>query len=77
MLLLVFELKTCVMSDDTLRWPQVKWTMKSISAIAYLVIFYAFYGYCSKTLLLYGIDPLFQLRGEQIIGTESDGPGWM
>lgn len=49
-LLILFELETAVIPDEKLRG-SLKWILTSIRSISYIVIVYAFYGYC----LQYGI----------------------
>jgi hypothetical protein len=58
LLLLLFELETSVLSDDTLRKPNVKVTFIGLRLFSYSFIGYAFYGYFSKMLLTYNISPL-------------------
>jgi hypothetical protein len=110
LLLLLFELETSVLADDTLRKTNVKVTFIGLRLISYGFIGYAFYGYFSKMLLTYNISPLvvddlcalvgqgyasivtldeyplldtnscavladqalFQLNGQQIVGSASD-----
>ena len=110
LLLLLFELETSVLDDDTLRKANVKLTFLGLRLFSYGFIGYAFYGYFSKMLLTYNISPLvvddlctlvgqgyasiatldeyplldtsscavladqalFQLNGQQIVGSASD-----
>ena len=58
LLLLLFELETSVLADDTLRKINVKVTFIGLRLISYGFIGYAFYGYFSKMLLTYNISPL-------------------
>ena len=58
LLLLLFELETSVLADDTLRKTNVKVTFIGLRLISYGFIGYAFYGYFSKMLLTYNISPL-------------------
>ncbi len=46
-LLLLFELETAIIPDHLLKGG-LKWVLKTISAVAYFFIIYAFYGYCVK-----------------------------
>ncbi len=57
LLLLLFELETSVLADDTLRKTNVKVTFIGLRLVAYGFIGYAFYGYFSKMLLTYNISP--------------------
>ncbi|MDA9352526.1 hypothetical protein N9Q86_01050 [Porticoccaceae bacterium] len=57
LLLLLFELETSVLSDDTLRKTKVKVAFISLRVFSYGFIGYAFYGYFSKMLLTYNISP--------------------
>ena len=58
LLLLLFELETSVLSDDTLRKTKVKVTFIALRVFSYGFIGYAFYGYFSKMLLTYNISPV-------------------
>tara|TARA_B110000046_G_scaffold185791_2_gene229364 strand:- start:10835 stop:11680 length:846 start_codon:yes stop_codon:yes gene_type:complete len=113
LLLLLFELETSVLSDGTLRKPNVKVTFIGLRLVSYSFIGYAFYGYFNKMLLTYNISPLvvddlcalvgqgyatiatldeyplldtnncvaladqalFQLNGQQVVGSASDWVG--
>lgn len=55
-LLLMFEVET-VMTDDRLGRRTVLF-MHSLRALCYVIIVYAFYGYLSKLLFLFGATPL-------------------
>ncbi|HLT91926.1 MAG TPA: hypothetical protein VKZ85_13395 [Woeseiaceae bacterium] len=55
-LLLMFELETYVIADRLT--PRRKLVMRGLRALCYVVIVYAFYGYLSKLLFLYGATPL-------------------
>ena len=57
LLLLLFELETSVLSDDTLRKTNVKVAFIGLRVFSYGFIGYAFYGYFSKMLLTYNISP--------------------
>jgi len=57
LLLLLFELETSVLADDTLRKTNVKVTFISLRVFSYGFIGYAFYGYFNKMLLTYNISP--------------------
>jgi hypothetical protein len=46
-LLLLFELETAVIPDHLLKGG-LKWILKALSALAYFIIIYSFYGYCVK-----------------------------
>ncbi len=56
-LLLMFELETCVLDDQHFS-KRVTWTLHGLRAACYVIIIYAFYGYLSKLLFLYGTGPL-------------------
>lgn len=56
-LLLVFELETSVLADDRVS-KRVMMCMHTLRALCYVVIVYAFYGYLSKLLFLFGASPL-------------------
>ena len=58
LLLLLFELETSVLSDDTLRKTKVKVAFIALRVFSYGFIGYAFYGYFSKMLLTYNISPV-------------------
>ncbi|MEJ6773644.1 MAG: hypothetical protein QNK52_05260 [Porticoccaceae bacterium] len=58
LLLLLFELETSVLSDDTLRKTKVKVAFIGLRVFSYGFIGYAFYGYFSKMLLTYNISPV-------------------
>ena len=110
LLLLLFELETSILSDNTLRKTNVKVSFIGLRIFSYGFIGYAFYGYFSKMLLTYNISPfavddlcalvgqgyarivtldeyplldaqscglladqgLFQLNGQQVLGSASD-----
>lgn len=55
-LLLLFELETFVL-DDRHFTPRVTWTLHGLRAICYAFIIYAFYGYVTKLIFLYGAVP--------------------
>jgi len=57
LLLLLFELETSVLTDDTLRKTSVKATFIGLRFFSYGFVGYAFYGYFSKMLLTYNISP--------------------
>jgi hypothetical protein len=57
LLLLLFELETSVLDDDTLRRTNVKVTFIGLRIFSYGFVGYAFYGYFSKMLLTYNISP--------------------
>jgi len=57
LLLLLFELETSVLTDDTLRKTSVKATFIGLRVFSYGFVGYAFYGYFSKMLLTYNISP--------------------
>ena len=57
LLLLLFELETSVLADDTLRKTNVKVTFIGLRIFSYGFVGYAFYGYFSKMLLTYNISP--------------------
>lgn len=56
-LLLMFELETYVL-DDRHFTTRTTWTLHGLRAACYAVIIYAFYGYFSKLIFLYGTGPL-------------------
>jgi len=56
-LLLMFELETYLL-DDRHFTRRVTWTLHGLRAVCYVVIIYAFYGYLSKLLFLFGTGPL-------------------
>lgn len=56
-LLLLFELETTVLADERIVG-RVKWTLHGVRGFCYLFIAYAFYGYCEKLRLVYGVLPL-------------------
>ena len=51
LLLLIFELQTAILPDHLLKGG-LKWFLKTLSAICYFFIIYAFYGYVSKYLMI-------------------------
>jgi len=56
-LLLMFELETYVLEDETFTRP-VTWSLHGLRAICYAFIVYAFYGYIANLLALNGMTPL-------------------
>lgn len=56
-LLLLFELETCVIDDDKLVG-STKWTLHGIRAFCYIFILYSLYGYISKLGLLSQFTPM-------------------
>ncbi len=56
-LLLMFELETYLL-DDRLFTKRVTWTLHGLRAFCYIFIVYAFYGYLTKLIFLYGSGPL-------------------
>jgi hypothetical protein len=56
-LLLMFELETYVLDDEKFT-PRTTWTLHGLRAFCYAFIVYAFYGYLSKLVFLYGSAPL-------------------
>jgi len=56
-LLLMFELETCVL-DDRHFTKRTTWTLHGLRAACYVAIIYAFYGYISKLAFLYGTGAL-------------------
>ncbi|MDG1708790.1 MAG: hypothetical protein P8H03_08500, partial [Emcibacteraceae bacterium] len=56
-LLLLFELETCVISDETLEKKGVKWILMATRAICYSLIVYAVYGYFVKFFMLHDVSP--------------------
>jgi hypothetical protein len=57
LLLLLFELETSVLADDTLRKPNIKVTFIGLRVFSYGFVGYALYGYFNKMLLTYNISP--------------------
>ena len=57
-LLLLFELETWVISDDTLSQRRVQYSLMATRALAGSVIVYAFYGYWLTLLNSYAVTPL-------------------
>jgi hypothetical protein len=55
-LLLMFELETSVLADDAGK--RARLSMHALRALCYIVIVYAFYGYLTKLLFLFGAEPL-------------------
>lgn len=53
LLLLMFELETYVLDDRQIT-PRVSWTLRTVRAICYAFIVYAFYGYLVKLIYLLG-----------------------
>ncbi len=56
-LLLMFELQTYILTDNVVSKSASR-TMHIIRAVCYAVIVYAFYGYLTKLLFLFGAAPL-------------------
>jgi len=58
-LLLMFELETCVLPDEVIRG-RVKWGLHGLRIFCYLFIGYACYGYIAEMLYYYGgnVQPL-------------------
>ncbi len=56
-LLLMFELETCVLEDRHFTKPVV-WTLHGLRTACYAFIVYAAYGYLSKLMFLYGATPI-------------------
>jgi hypothetical protein len=56
-LLLMFELETYVL-DDRHFTKRVTWTLHGLRAFCYIFIVYAFYGYLTKLIFLFGVVPL-------------------
>ena len=54
-LLLMFELETCVLPDEKIKG-KLKFTLHGLRVLCYLAIVYAFYGYAAKTFSLYDFD---------------------
>jgi len=53
-LLLLFELETCVISDETLEKKSLKWGLMAVRALCYGIIMFAYYGYLVKMMVFYG-----------------------
>jgi hypothetical protein len=56
-LLLVFELQTFILPDDAMRG-KLKWSLHGLSALCYLAIISACWGYVSEMLYYYEVAPL-------------------
>ena len=56
-LLLMFELETYVL-DDKQFTKRTTWTLHGVRAVSYAFIIYAFYGYLTKLLFLFGASAL-------------------
>lgn len=56
-LLLMFELQTAVLADDRIS-KRLTVTLHALRALCYIVIVYAFFGYLTKLLFLFGAAPL-------------------
>jgi hypothetical protein len=56
-LLLMFELETYVLDDEQFT-PRTTWTLHGLRAVCYAFIVYAFYGYLTKLIFLFGAVPL-------------------
>ena len=56
-LLLMFELETYVLDDQQFT-KRVTWSLHGLRAICYIFIVYAFYGYLTKLVFLFGSGPL-------------------
>lgn len=56
-LLLMFELETYVLDDEQFT-RRTTWTLHGLRAVCYAFIIYAFYGYLSKLIFLFGATPL-------------------
>ena len=74
-LLLLFELETAVIPDHLLKGG-LKWVLKSLAAVAYLIIVYSFYGYCVKygvvsNVVAFSIADVCSLVGTDFTWVES------
>jgi len=70
-LLLAFELQTYVIPEEKLRgW--LAWTLNAVLAVSYVLILWAFYGYCAKTWQLYDVSALVGTSGL----CDLPGDGW-
>ena len=58
LLVVLLELETCIIEDETLKKPAVKWTMIGLRTICYGMIAYALYGYIVKMNFQSDIIPL-------------------
>ncbi|WP_339669143.1 hypothetical protein [Dasania marina] len=56
-LLVVFELETWVLDDETMKLKRVKWPINIFTAICYMFIMYAFAGYAGKLIMLLNSVP--------------------
>ena len=56
-LLIVFELETGILEDETLRKRKVKWSLNVFTALCYFFIIYAFVGYLGKLFMWYDVVP--------------------
>ncbi len=68
LLLLLFELETFVLSDDTVNGP-LKWPLNFFKLLSYGFIFYAFYGYSYRLLFLLNNSPFLIDDVCSLIGT--------
>jgi hypothetical protein len=67
-LLLMFELETCVLEDKHFTRP-VMWSLHGLRAICYAFIVYAFYGYIAHLLSFDDAQPVVDLRSQKDIVT--------
>jgi hypothetical protein len=70
-LLLIFELQTCVIPEEKLRGG-LAFALDALLAVSYALIVWAFYGYCAKTWLLYDVSALVGASGL----CDLAGDGW-
>jgi len=69
LLLVLFELETAIIPDHLLRgW--VKWVINILSAFAYFIILYSFYGYIAKYIMLSDLVPFDINDACSLIGTD-------
>lgn len=69
LLLLLFELETAVIPDEKLQGG-LKWALTGIRGICYFFIFYAFYGYVVKLLLITNFAPFIIPDVCALVGTD-------
>ncbi len=68
-LLLLFELETAVIPDHLLKGG-LKWFLKALSALAYFIIIYSFYGYCIKYGVITNLQSFEIANVCSLIGTD-------
>jgi len=68
-LLLLFELETAILPDHLLKGG-LKWLLKSLSALAYFLIIYSFYGYCYKYAVVSDVIPFQVANLCDLVGSD-------